>query len=237
MELWPQSQNSRRCAWCATTPYEGWGTALKPANEPICVARKPLSEKSVAENVLKWRTGGINIDGCRIGTDTIKTNMMNTKGGLYNLGNENRTNNKPQDTEHEGRFPANLILECCCDEVVKGERGEIKAGSGRDRSKHDYNSVGNFGSNDVKNGSKRSISYAPDNYNDKGDIHTNPLCPCYIMDQQSGVSKSSSNKWEGDNNSEIYGKFEKGIRQSTFNDIGGASRFFYQAKVSKKEYY
>ena len=41
--------------------YEGWGTALKPANEPICVARKPLSEKSVAENVLKWGTGGINI--------------------------------------------------------------------------------------------------------------------------------------------------------------------------------
>jgi site-specific DNA-methyltransferase (adenine-specific) len=48
------------------SPYEGWGTALKPANEPICVARKPLSEKSVAENVLKWGTGGINIDGCRV---------------------------------------------------------------------------------------------------------------------------------------------------------------------------
>lgn len=50
-----------------TSTYEGWGTALKPANEPICVARKPLSEKSVAENVLKWGTGGINIDGCRVG--------------------------------------------------------------------------------------------------------------------------------------------------------------------------
>ena len=47
--------------------YEGWGTALKPANEPICVARKPLSEKTIAENVLKHGTGGINIDGCRIG--------------------------------------------------------------------------------------------------------------------------------------------------------------------------
>ena len=50
----------------ATSPYEGWGTALKPANEPICVARKPLSEKSVAENVLKWGTGGINVDGSRV---------------------------------------------------------------------------------------------------------------------------------------------------------------------------
>ena len=46
--------------------YEGWGTALKPALEPITVARKPLSEKTVAENVLKWGTGGIAIDACRV---------------------------------------------------------------------------------------------------------------------------------------------------------------------------
>ena len=50
-----------------TSPWEGFGTALKPANEPICLARKPLSEKSVAENVLKWGAGGINVDGCRVG--------------------------------------------------------------------------------------------------------------------------------------------------------------------------
>ena len=43
--------------------FEGWGTALKPAHEPICVARKPISEKTVAQNVLKYGTGGINIDG------------------------------------------------------------------------------------------------------------------------------------------------------------------------------
>jgi DNA modification methylase len=47
--------------------WEGWGTALKPSLEPITVARKPLSESTVAENVLKWRTGGINIDACRVG--------------------------------------------------------------------------------------------------------------------------------------------------------------------------
>ena len=48
--------------------WEGWGTALKPAHEPICMARKPLSEKTVAENCLKWGTGGINIDESRIPT-------------------------------------------------------------------------------------------------------------------------------------------------------------------------
>ena len=45
-----------------TSEWEGWGTALKPAHEPICMARRPLSEKTVAENVLKYGTGGINID-------------------------------------------------------------------------------------------------------------------------------------------------------------------------------
>jgi len=48
------------------TEWEGWGTALKPAHEPIAVGRKPLSESSNVNNVLKHRTGGINIDGCRI---------------------------------------------------------------------------------------------------------------------------------------------------------------------------
>jgi len=50
------------------TEHEGWGTALKPAHEPIVMARKPLSEKSIADNVLKHGTGGININGCRIQT-------------------------------------------------------------------------------------------------------------------------------------------------------------------------
>ena len=49
-----------------TTEWEGWGTALKPAHEPLVLARKPLSEKSVVDNVLKHRTGAINIDGCRV---------------------------------------------------------------------------------------------------------------------------------------------------------------------------
>ena len=49
-----------------TTEWEGWGTALKPAHEPLVLARKPLSEKSVVDNVLNHRTGAINIDGCRV---------------------------------------------------------------------------------------------------------------------------------------------------------------------------
>lgn len=45
--------------------WEGWGTALKPSYEPAILARKPISEANIAQNVLKWGTGGINVDACR----------------------------------------------------------------------------------------------------------------------------------------------------------------------------
>ena len=86
--------------------WEGWGTALKPSHEPICMARKPLSEKTVAENCLKWGTGGINIDESRVGTEVIQS--VGTKGKQkFQVGNNN-----PVEVlgEHTGRFPANLIL-------------------------------------------------------------------------------------------------------------------------------
>lgn len=101
-----------------TSPWEGWGTALKPALEPITVARKPLSEKTIAENVLTHGTGGINIDGCRVEATSekdlkdirserpSKTSNANdyalNHGGLEGLDRSNR--------KHiTGRFPANLI--------------------------------------------------------------------------------------------------------------------------------
>ena len=81
--------------------WEGWGTALKPAHEPIVMARKPLSEKTVAKNVLEWGTGGINIDASRIGNETITTNGYGDKGFVAQEGYKPST--------HEGRFPANFI--------------------------------------------------------------------------------------------------------------------------------
>ena len=55
---------------------DGWGTALKPAHEPMVLARKPLSEKSVSDNVMKHGTGAINIDGCRIEGDVKHPDTM-----------------------------------------------------------------------------------------------------------------------------------------------------------------
>ena len=90
------------------TEWEGWGTALKPANEPIVLARKPLEENTVAENVLKYRTGGINIDESRIGTDDE---------GRYNWNNGDDTVMMGGEGHSSGRFPANIIL----DEVAAEE--------------------------------------------------------------------------------------------------------------------
>lgn len=61
----------------AAKQWDGWGTALKPAHEPICLARKPI-EGTVADNVLKWGTGGINVDACRVGgiTGRFPANLM-----------------------------------------------------------------------------------------------------------------------------------------------------------------
>lgn len=107
----------------STSEWEGWGTALKPALEPITVARKPLSEKTVVENVLKWGTGGINIDGCRVefgnesdkrvGTDEVR----GEKEGLNSNSIFGCTEKGVQMYKNNGRFPANLIHDGS-DEVV-----------------------------------------------------------------------------------------------------------------------
>jgi len=90
--------------------WEGWGTALKPAHEPIVMARKPLSEKSIADNVLKHGTGGINIDGCRISLEG-ETPPAGSAKRVYknNQYTEDKTYGDNKTTPESGRFPANVM--------------------------------------------------------------------------------------------------------------------------------
>ncbi len=91
--------------------WEGWGTALKPAHEPIVLARKPLSEKSVADNVLKYGTGAINIDGCRIEGDSDAKTRVRKAGSEFGQ-NSGWNDHKNVDTIYDpsqGRYPANLM--------------------------------------------------------------------------------------------------------------------------------
>lgn len=96
--------------------WEGWGTALKPANEPAVLARKPL-EGTVAENVLKWGTGALNIDGCRIPTTdklaaggSLGVNAGDTRTGkALGMFQEGTPNTFEQHSG--GRWPANVMLD------------------------------------------------------------------------------------------------------------------------------
>ena len=93
-------------------PLEGWGTALKPSHEPMVLARKPLSEKTVLANAEKWGTGGLNIDASRV--PYSEDNPMPTMtGGIttmpmgWDRQDENDDSRKPGSPD--GRWPANFI--------------------------------------------------------------------------------------------------------------------------------
>ncbi len=107
----------------AAKQWQGWGTALKPALEPITVARKPLGEKTVAANVLAHGTGALNIDGCRVATED-KLSGGHASGGQQMTGgwerpwmkdpdavaaNAERSRQSVAKAEELGRWPANLI--------------------------------------------------------------------------------------------------------------------------------
>jgi DNA modification methylase len=148
--------------------WDGWGTALKPAHEPIVVARKPVVG-TVAENVLQFGVGALNIDASRIGTEVIS--VHNAPVGSFAGGEQDRGSDTESYREHIGRWPANIIL----------------------------------------------------------DEYTAEL-----LDEQSGISKS-----QGGTNPIKKSMFNLGSEtlqpSGGFGDVGGASRFFYVAKASKRD--
>ena len=97
----------------AARQWSGWGTALKPAWEPIIVARKPLCG-TVADNVLTHGTGGINVDGCRVGTESTLTVRNGNTGAHGRYGKDDRVFTRENPP---GRWPANVIHDGS-DEVV-----------------------------------------------------------------------------------------------------------------------
>ena len=155
--------------------WEGWGTALKPAHEPIVMARKPLSEKTIVDNVLEWGTGGINIDESRIplipgevvGGGQKATSIFGGDGGYEHDGFVENT---------DGRFPANVLLSEEAAENLDGHTGKL---------------------------------------NKQGKCKT---------DDKSG--------WQ---NEYVGGNGVNPVERKLYLDDGGASKFFYVAKPSKKE--
>ena len=146
--------------------WDGWGTALKPAHEPIVVARKPITQ-TVAKNVLEHGTGAINIDECRVGVapdDDVFAKNPNTKGG-FGHGNAavyGDSEGAPEYDPSKGRWPANVIHDGS-DEVVHNFPA---TGSGNGKGAYSY-AGREYDNKDTSmfNGDKPQ---APSNYNDNG---------------------------------------------------------------------
>lgn len=111
--------------------WQGWGTALKPAFEPIVVARKPLIG-TVAANVLTHGTGALNVDGCRVGDESTRRSNaaeMGYHGG--NLAGAYETGST------KGRWPANVILDESQADALDGQSGELTSGANPTRRSSD----------------------------------------------------------------------------------------------------
>jgi len=178
-----------KAAGADTKRWKGWGTALKPASEPVCLARKPLAEKTVAANVLKWGTGGLNISVCRIpiNKETERRYDLEKRNGDPNYGIKTGGHvfrgDRPSygKLTHQrfakGRWPANVILDEEAARTLDRRSGYLH-GAGNKSAMRQTKSKGFFFPPNSRDGTN------PNYYNDNG---------------------------------------------------GGASRFFYCAKASRKE--
>jgi DNA modification methylase len=179
-------QVKHQLATAPSTPeaqtWQGWGTALKPAFEPVIVARKPI-EATVANNVLKWGTGGLNIDGSRIGSDGGGTQCSQRDKEGNCTGHQEANNSlgggvmRHGSNTVSGRWPANIILDPYTAELLDEQSGTSKSPTGT-----------------ITQGGKAG----------------------------GGFDIGSSN---GTRNTKFQGH----------GDSGGASRFFYVAKASKRD--
>ncbi len=112
--------------------WEGWGTALKPASEHWILIRKPISEKTIAANVLKWGTGGINIDECRIAHNEECRLMAPSQANINNPSEKCKQAGRRTEVlelKPNGRFPANLILDEVAAEMLDEQSGVLKSGA------------------------------------------------------------------------------------------------------------
>jgi DNA modification methylase len=162
--------------------WEGFGSALKPAVELICLARRPLEEPTIAANVLKYGTGGLNIDACRI--DSSETHPNKDRSGeashatryTENGGTNIAALPGPRGGDVRGRFPANVILDEDAAGLLDEQTGNLSTS---------YRSI------------RETRSY----------------------DHGGGT---------------IYGRLPE-VNTNGYSDVGGASRFFYCSKASKRE--
>ena len=241
-----RSDNPNYSPYAPATPaaaqWAGWGTALKPACEPICVARKPLCG-TVAANVLAHGTGGINVDGCRIGMNepdraAYEEKRRSFAGTKTNNGRAVTFNSGPVLSPEQliansakGRWPANVILshaEGCVCTGTKRVKGQADRGLEQTQARS------------WKNSSTAGINRT--GYADADGLETVEAwqcvegCPVRLLDAQSGERPTGGpGITNADNIKREWGGLNGTFQSIGYGDTGGASSFFYTAKASKSD--
>lgn len=185
-------------------------TALKPANEPICLAMKPISEKSIAENVLKWGCGALNIDGSRI--EGVAPSVPQPTGGtgdIYGFKNGEGRNGEMYETHSKGRFPANIILDEEAAEVLDAQSGEsksppsyVRSADGKGKTSYQHGQASgefsrNFGD---KGGASRFFYVAKTSKAERNDgLEGMPLRKSQVDLPQGGIQEGNSRGHETQN--------------------------------------
>lgn len=215
--------------------WQGYGTTLKPAYEPVVVAMKPL-DGTFANNALVHGVAGINVDGCRL------------EPGRTTHADGNRVTSRPTSgflsgkaphgpTPPKGRWPANVILshheDCVCvgTKMVRGSMCTPQSvGLGRSGKNH---------TNGVYGGKESKITISHVNNEGEEEVEAWECveeCPVRMLDKQSGSTSSAVRRGgEGEplDPSKEGWRFTR--QEGGYTDKGGASRFFYNGKATTKE--
>lgn len=211
--------------------WQGWGTALKPASEHWILCRKPLSEKTVAKNVLLHGTGALNIDASRVGISPEDPNHrpginQQVEGGnsqsIFGVGNQRR------GSLGTGRWPANLVLshnDDCVEVGTKKVKGSSKDTGLTPTKARSWKNTSIAGIN-------RTGYASEDGTETVSAWECTEDCAVAMLDTQSGVlSSGGKTPFKADN--ALFPIENK--NRSHYKEQGGASRFFYVAKASKRE--
>ena len=192
--------------------WEGWGTALKPAHEPIVMARKPLSEKSIVDNVLKHGTGAINIDECRIEGNDAK--YPDTNPDFKDIGRQSK------EAIGIDKLSFGQTENAKRKKVVRKPRNESgvwtdgNSGMKAEGTQYaDADPKGRFPANVMHDGSDVVQDIFPN-------TKSSPVGFKGVGWKHSGNTKDEMTDLQ---------------YQNSFNDEGSAARYFYCPKVSKAE--
>ena len=190
--------------------WQGWGTALKPAFEPIVLARKPLAEKTVARNVLAHGTGAINVDACRIEGEANRPMPRAPQGGILRLHGCHSEAELRELAEAGRRTPDGRDARATLARAI-ADRERYEAGGEK-----------------VTNTGRWPANVLLDHH------------AAAWVDEQSGTSvatRTAVSDGRGAGGSHIFASESLGRHDpgNSYADSGGASRFFYTAKAPKSE--